>query len=129
MEHWLQTRLNELDMTHEQFVQRLAEHEIVRSRVTVTNWVNGTPISLFSSPEETKRLADALEWSVDLMLMEAGYDIRYSAIAVPKELMPHVRFYKRLKPPQQSQYLEAVEFVSNMFRRFRNDGSDKEEGP
>src|SRR5690349_20188478 len=123
MEHWLQTRLNELDMTHEQFVQRLADHQIVRSRVTVTNWVNGTPISLFSSPEETKHLADALEWSVDVMLMEAGYDIRYSAISVPRELMPHVRFYKRLKPEQQSQYLEAVAFVSNMFRRFRNDGS------
>jgi hypothetical protein len=129
MEHWLQSRLNELEMTHEQFVKRLAEHQIVRSRVTITNWVNGTPISLFTSPEDTKRLANALEWSVDEMLLEAGFDIRPSAIAVPKELMPHVRFYKRLRKPHQSRYLESIQFVTNMFRPFRDDGLNEREEP
>jgi hypothetical protein len=128
IENWLQSRLNELEMTHEQFVKRLAEHQIVRSRVTITNWVNGTPISLFTSPEDTKKLADALEWHVDEMLLAAGFDIRPSAISIPMELLPHVRFYKRLRKYQQSRYLEAIRFVSNMFRQFRDDGlNDREE--
>jgi hypothetical protein len=129
MEHWLQSRLNELEMTHEQFVKRLAEHQIFRSRVTITNWVNGTPISLFTSPEDSKRLADALEWSVDEMLLAAGFDIRPSAISIPMELLPHVRFYKRLRKQQQSRYLESIRFVSNMFRQFRDDGLNDREEP
>ena len=130
MVHWLQARLTELDMTHEQFVKRLKEHQIIRSRVTVTNWVNGTPISLFTNPEETKRLADALEWSVDEMLFEAGYEIRQNTISVPKELLPHIRLYKRLKPLQQAQYLDSMDFVGKMIWRVRNDGRrDKREEP
>jgi hypothetical protein len=129
MEHWLQSRLNELEMTHEQFVKRLAEHQIFRSRVTITNWVNGTPISLFTSPEDSKRLANALEWSVDEMLLAAGFDIRPSAISIPSELLPYVRFYKRLRKQHQSQYLESIRFVSNMFRKIRDDVLNEKEEP
>jgi hypothetical protein len=127
MEHWLQIRLTVLGMTHEQFVKRLAEHKIKRSRVTITNWVNGTPISLFTSPDDTKRLANALEWSVDEMLLEAGYEIGSKTLTVPMELIPHIRFYKRLKPTQQSQYLESIDFVASMIRRVRDDKKDGKE--
>jgi hypothetical protein len=124
MEHWLQTRLNELGLTHEQFVKRLAEYKIKRSRVTVTNWVNGTPISLFANPEEAKRLANALEWSVDVMLFEAGYEIGQGTLNVPKELIPHIRLYKRLKQPQKAQYLESIAFVGRMIRRVPENNKD-----
>jgi hypothetical protein len=119
MAHWLQSRLKKLGLTHDQFVKRLAQQGIKRTRVTVTNWVNGTPITLLMNPADTKRLALALDWSVDDLLMEAGYEIGEKGITVPPELVTHIRLYKKLVKPHSLRYIESITLLGKALRSFR----------
>lgn len=128
MAKWLKSRLKDLGLTHEQFVERLAVHGIVRTRVTITNWVNGTPITLFMSPHETKCMAEALGWSVDELLSEAGYDIGEKSLSIPPELITHIKLYKKLRRPHSDRYLESVAFVGKVLKQIQDsnesDGRD-----
>jgi hypothetical protein len=126
---WLQKRLNELEMTHDDFVERLAEFGIIRTRVTITNWVNGSPIKPLMNPAETKLLALALYWSVDELLIEAGYDIGTKGLTVPRELFPHVRLFKKLKKPHSDRYLESIDFVGQMLKQIQDNDSSSTDAP
>lgn len=124
MAKWLQKRLKHLKLTHAEFGKRLAEQGIERSRVTITNWVNGDNVNLLANPQDAKRLATALEWSVAELLIAAGYEIGESHISVPPELIPHIKFYKKLLKWQKERYLESISFVAKMFRGAMNMDDD-----
>lgn len=120
MAKWLQKRLKQLKLTHAEFVKRLAEQGIERSRVTVTNWVNGETVNLLANPHDAKRLAMALEWSLMDLFLAAGYEISEPAVSIPSEFVKHIKFYHKLSKQQKERYLESISFVTKTLRSVIN---------
>ena len=105
--NWLQKRLDDLNYTHQDLQHNLAELGINRVRETITGWTNGKPIALLSNPEDTQKLAQALNWTVMELLIEAGYDI-----GIPREMADFIHDYKISSPPKKFVFMKNISFVS-----------------
>lgn len=71
--NWLKQRRTELHISQDELAARLQLHGHGISRATVSHWeINRTPIP-FTDIVFTQNLADALELTVEEMLLRAGY--------------------------------------------------------
>lgn len=120
--NWLQERLNELNYTHQDLQQKLAEKNIHRVRATITGWTNDKSVSLLNDPAEAKILADVLDWSVLDMLVAADYDV-----AVPKELTVFIEEYRKASGKRRGMFLQNLEFVMKFLEDFGEDQLDEPE--
>lgn len=107
---WLQQRLNELGLTHDDLRERLAQRGIDRVRATITGWTNGKAIKLLSDPEQASILAEALKWTLTELLLAAGYEIE-ADIEIRPELYSLIRQYNDLS------YYRRILFMQTL-RRF-----------
>ena len=114
---WLQQRLNELHLTHQDLQKRLARLGIVRVRETITGWAGGNAVSILSDPRKAAKLAQALNWTVSDMMLAAGYDI----IEIPPELEAYITEYRDLTPKQKQVFMETLEFASNFWKRIQDE--------
>jgi hypothetical protein len=125
---WLKKRLKELGMTHQDLTDTLHHLGIEKSRPTVSNWVNGHPIPLLMSPEETSVLAMALEWSVTEMLISAGYKLQVAE--VPPEIALYLPQINKLTTQKEKEtFRDTIEFGLNLiakgFLNSTSDGADR----
>lgn len=120
--NWLQARLKELGLTHDDLRQALAERGIERVRATITGWTHGKPISLFNNPEQTRILAETLEWSTTEMLIAAGYDI---TPPVPDNLLEALEIFAGFTEAKKKLFLFGLgvitEFTGNLPDDILND--------
>jgi hypothetical protein len=116
-ENWLKIRLNVLGITRQELVDRLArkDPELKREPQTVSHWTNGNPISLFTNPEHTKHLAEALDWTVAEMLMAAGYEITTVDTDLPPELLPLIMQLKRIDPKRLKLIARTILFSTELW--------------
>lgn len=108
---WLQKRLKELGYTHEDLRQLLRARGIKKSRVSITNWANGSPIPLLNNVRETKIFADVLQWSLPEMLVAMGHDLEMPVELLPEieELLPLIRQYHELSPLRRQLFMETLQ--------------------
>lgn len=116
---WVQQRLDELGYTHQDLKSALAELGIVRVRATITGWTNGKPIKLLSNPDDTKKLAEALNWSVLEMLIAAGYEVD-----IPSEILDFIYEYKVANQTRKIIYMKNIAFVSGFMSALSDDELD-----
>ncbi len=117
--NWLQKRLDDLEYTHRDFQHRLTELGIKRVRETITGWTNGKPIALLSNPNDTQKLAKALNWSVLELLVAAGYDI-----SIPREMADFIHEYNIASPPRKIMFMKNISFVSGFLSALSDDELD-----
>ena len=73
--NWMKRRREALDITQEQFVQRLAQHGILLTKAAVSKWEIGkTPLPL-NYPNYRRAIADVLEMTIPELLAAAGYEL------------------------------------------------------
>ena len=114
---WIQARLDSLEYTHKDLQNALEELGVIRVRATITGWTNGKPIKLLSDPDDTKKLAKALKWSVIEMLIAAGYDLE-----IPEELGYFIHEYKTADQKRKIIYQKNISFVTS----FANELDDED---
>jgi hypothetical protein len=116
-ENWLKVRLNILGITRQQLVDRLAlkDPNLKREPQTVSNWTSGSPIILFTNPEHTKHLAEALDWTVTELLIAAEYDIQTLDTDIPSDLLPLIMQLKRIDPKRLKLIVRTVLFSTKLW--------------
>ncbi|MEO1288555.1 MAG: hypothetical protein AAFV93_12370 [Chloroflexota bacterium] len=115
---WLKKRLKELEYTHNDLQKALEEKGIKRVRATITGWTNDKPVSLLNNPEDAKKLADVLDWTVLELLVAAGYDID-----IPAELSEIIEVYRNADAQKQQNLILGWYF----FISFYEDNSTQED--
>ena len=116
---WIQARLDSLEYTHKDLQNALEELGVIRVRATITGWTNGKPIKLLSDPEDTKKLAKALNWSVMEMLIAAGYDLE-----IPAELSYFIHEYKIASQKRKMIFLKNMSFVLGFVSALKEEDLD-----
>lgn len=80
---WLKKRREQIGLSQKAFADRLAERGIKRETNSISHWESGNTIPLLGSKEESRILADVLQWTLE-ELLAVVYGVSFYRVDVPE---------------------------------------------